>query len=548
MEQSGDWIGMQLSSVTSGSFLNYQLSVAGSDTPVDITKQSSLSTWGKFQQVTPGDWQIGWISKDNPKQTFQTGKLAEHLITIQIVDSIEAEALGVPEVTASDAPNTLILDNLAADANAKNSEDYTIDSYAVLSDAITAAKGARDGDQAAIDAAIVGLMDAMNALVKKSVESIAVTTAPTKSAYHQNVDTLDVTGGKVTVYYNNNTSKVIDLTKEMVSGFDNTAAGTLTLTVSAEGKSTTFAVTVEAHVAGDLIVDTAATCVATGIGHKDCVCGKTVESNIIIEKDADNHVGGTTVKDAKAATCGAKGYTGDTYCLSCNVKLSDGEETPATGKHSYDKGVVTKEPTTKAEGVKTFTCTVCGATKTAKIAKLAPKVSFNDVKKSDFYYDAVQWAVELGVTTGTGPKTFGPAEGCTRAQAVTFLWRAAGQPTAKNAKNPFTDVKKSDYYYKAVLWAAESGVTSGTSATKFSPNDTCTRGQIVTFLWRAQSGKKVSVKNPFTDVKKSDFYYNAVLWAVKNGVTTGTSSTTFGPAEKCTRGQIVTFLYRAVAK
>jgi len=302
------------------------------------------------------------------------------------------------------------------------------------------------------------------------------------------------------------------------------------------------------HAAGELIVDTAATCVATGIGHKDCVCGKTVESNIIIEKDADNHVGGTTVKDAKDATCGVKGYTGDTYCLSCNVKLSDGAETPATGKHSYDKGVVTKEPTTKAEGVKTFTCTVCGATKTEKIAKLAPKVSFNDVKKSDFYYDAVQWAVELGVTTGTGPKTFGPAEGCTRAQAVTFLWRAAGQPTAKNAKNPFTDVKKSDYYYKAVLWAAESGVTSGTSATKFSPNDTCTRGQIVTFLWRAQSGKKVSVKNPFTDVKKSDFYYNAVLWAVKNGVTTGTSSTTFGPAEKCTRGQIVTFLYRAVAK
>jgi len=181
-----------------------------------------------------------------------------------------------------------------------------------------------------------------------------------------------------------------------------------------------------------------------------------------------------------------------------------------------------------------------------KVTTNSNTLVFTDVKKNDYFYDAVAWAVELGVTTGTSPKTFGPNESCTRAQAVTFLWRAAGQPTAKNAKNPFADVKKSDYYYKAVLWAAENGVTSGTSATKFSPNDTCTRGQIVTFLWRAQSGKKVSAKNPFKDVKKSDFYYNAVLWAVKNGVTTGTSPTTFGPSENCTRGQIVTFLNRAV--
>jgi len=310
------------------------------------------------------------------------------------------------------------------------------------------------------------------------------------------------------------------------------------------------------HVAGELIVDVPATCMTAGIGHKACTaCGETAEENIAIEKDADNHTGTTFVKNATAATCGDKGYSGDTVC-ECGATITKGKEIPVTGKHSWDNGKVTKEPTTTKEGVKTFACTVCSATKTEKIAKLPaedkeepkPTVSFKDVKKSDFFYTPVQWAVANGVTTGTSKTTFGPEESCIRAQAVTFLWRAAGQPTVKNAKNPFADVKKSDYYYKAVLWAAESGVTSGTSATKFSPNDVCTRGQIVTFLWRAQSGKKVSASNPFKDVKKSDFYYNAVLWAVKNGVTTGTSKTTFGPSENCTRGQIVTFLYRAVAK
>ena len=237
---------------------------------------------------------------------------------------------------------------------------------------------------------------------------------------------------------------------------------------------------------------------------------------------------------------------GHKNCTVCGGVAESNVVIPATGKHSWNQGVVTTEPTTTKEGVKTFTCTVCSATKTEKIAKLAPKVSFTDVKKSDFYYDAVQWAVALGVTTGTSKTTFGPSESCTRAQAVTFLWRAAGQPAPKSSNNPFTDIKKSDYFYKAVLWAAENGVTSGTTKTTFSPEEVCTRGQIVTFLWRAQGAKKVSATNPFKDIKKSDFYYNAVLWAVKNGVTTGTSATTFGPSENCTRGQIVTFLHRAV--
>jgi len=295
------------------------------------------------------------------------------------------------------------------------------------------------------------------------------------------------------------------------------------------------------------------TCNTPGKGYKKCMtCGQATHNNVTIPATGEHTEG--DIIPTLAPTCGKAG-AGRTECTACGTVINANAVIPATGKHSWNDGRITTKPTTTKEGVKTFTCTVCGATKTEKVAKLPaeeekeqPKVNFTDVKKKDFYYNAVQWAVANGVTTGTGPKTFSPNESCTRAQAVTFLWRAAGQPTAKNAKNPFTDVKKSDYYYKAVLWAAENGVTSGTSATKFSPNENCTRGQIVTFLWRAQSGKKVSAKNPFSDVKKSDFYYNAVLWAVKNGVTTGTSSTTFGPAENCTRGQIVTFLHRAVAK
>jgi len=154
--------------------------------------------------------------------------------------------------------------------------------------------------------------------------------------------------------------------------------------------------------------------------------------------------------------------------------------------------------------------------------------------------------VENGVTTGTSKTEFSPAAPCTRAQAVTFLWRAAGQPTAKGNKNPFTDVKKKDYFYDAVLWAVENDVTTGTSKTTFSPADPCTRGQIVTFLWRARGASEESGSNPFKDVKAKDYFYKAVLWAVENNITTGTAKDKFSPADTCTRGQIVTFLYRTM--
>ena len=171
---------------------------------------------------------------------------------------------------------------------------------------------------------------------------------------------------------------------------------------------------------------------------------------------------------------------------------------------------------------------------------------FRDVPSDAYYFEAVRWAVANNVTNGTSATTFSPEEGCTRAQAVTFLWRIAGKPAPTESKNPFTDVKEGTYYYNAVLWAVEKGITNGTSATTFSPDEDCTRAQAVTFLWRA-AGKPAPTesKNPFTDVKESEYYYNAVLWAVEKGITNGTSKTTFAPDDTCTRAQTVTFLFRA---
>ena len=172
---------------------------------------------------------------------------------------------------------------------------------------------------------------------------------------------------------------------------------------------------------------------------------------------------------------------------------------------------------------------------------------FYDVAQGAYYADAVQWAVDAGVTKGVDDTHFGPDKPCTRAQAVTFLWRAAGSPEPKVRGTAFTDVQRGSYYEKAVQWAAENNVTAGTSKTTFSPENTCTRGQIVTFLFRASGSPAVSGgKNPFRDVSSGAYYESAVRWAVTNGITNGTSDTTFSPENTCTRGQIVTFLYRDI--
>ena len=172
---------------------------------------------------------------------------------------------------------------------------------------------------------------------------------------------------------------------------------------------------------------------------------------------------------------------------------------------------------------------------------------FVDIKTSEYWFYPILWAYENNpqITNGTDTTHFSPRKDCTRAQVVTFLWRANGCPKPKSTSCPFTDVKSGSYYYEAMLWAVEKGITTGTSATTFGPDKACTRAQVVTFLWRAKgSPAPNSTSCPFTDVKPDSVYYKAILWAVEQGVTTGTSDTTFGPSKVCNRGQVVTFLYR----
>ena len=174
------------------------------------------------------------------------------------------------------------------------------------------------------------------------------------------------------------------------------------------------------------------------------------------------------------------------------------------------------------------------------------KNPFVDVSSDQYYYDPVLWALDHDpqITDGTSETTFSPNDTCTRGQVVTFLWRAMGCAEPTKSDNPFTDVHTDDYFYKAVLWAVEKGITDGTSATTFSPNDPCTRAHVVTILWRSEGKPAAGSANPFRDVGSGEYFTDAVLWAVKKGITDGTSETTFSPADPCTRGQIVTFLYR----
>ena len=180
---------------------------------------------------------------------------------------------------------------------------------------------------------------------------------------------------------------------------------------------------------------------------------------------------------------------------------------------------------------------------------LAAENPFHDVNSSDYFYEPVLWAVENGVTAGVTPTSFAPNAPCTRGQTVAFLWRALGKPTPQKTENPFTDVAASAYYYTPVLWAVEKGVTYGISATQFGPEATVTRSQVVTFLWRAAGSPAAATStNPFTDVRASEYYYKAVLWAAEKSITAGVTPTSFAPNAPCTRAQIVSFLHRYITK
>lgn len=263
----------------------------------------------------------------------------------------------------------------------------------------------------------------------------------------------------------------------------------------------------------------AAGCMTGGYtGDEVCtVCGKVFKQGSVIFALGHD----PQPARVKAPTCNESGYTGDLICMRCGDMTQIGNTVAATG-HKFFGGV----------------CSVCGA----KGAEAVPE--FDDVKPGAFYFDAVQWAVKNGITNGTGKSTFSPNDVCSRYQIVMFLWRAAGQPEAKAAVS-FADVKPGDIFYEAVQWAVERGITKGTSSTSFSPFAPCTRGQIVTFLYRSAGSPTISGACDFSDVSAGSFCHDAVIWASSEGITKGTSAGRFSPNEGCTRAQVVTFLYRA---
>ena len=260
-----------------------------------------------------------------------------------------------------------------------------------------------------------------------------------------------------------------------------------------------------------------------------------------------------------APTCTEPGYTTH-KCTSCDYSYNDSYIEPLG--HNYTEEVT--KPTCTERGYTTYTCSVCGdsykgsyvdplghnyknGTCTrcgAKDPNYKPQANFSDVAAGSYCYDAVQWAVANGITNGTDATHFSPNAGCTRGQVVTFLWRAAGEPTVSGNVG-FVDVAPGSYCYEAVKWAVANGITKGTDATHFSPNATCTRGQVVTFMYRAEGEPAVGGSNGFVDVAAGSYCYNAVQWAVAKGITKGTDATHFSPSATCTRGQVVTFLYRA---
>ena len=373
--------------------------------------------------------------------------------------------------------------------------------------------------------------------------------------------TFKINGKAATIVTKRGEEAVITLTFDATEGTP--AATEYTVTVKDDGNGTASANHVKA-VAGTEIKLTATP--NSGYHFKEW---KVVKGGVIIKDNkftmpADN-VEVKAIFEKNSSTGGGGGGGVTTYSIT--VKSSKNGDVTASHKSASkgttvtltvdpDKGYVLDTLTvldgkdkeiklTEKNGKYTFTMPASKVTVEAMF-KATGNNPFIDVPAGSYYEDAVIWAVDKGITTGTSATTFNPNGICTRAQAVTFLWRAAGSPAAKSAVMPFTDVKAGSYYYDAVLWAVENGITKGTSDTTFSPDATCSRAQIVTFLWRANGSPAVSGNSAFTDVAADAYYAAAVTWAEKNDITGGIGGGLFGSNNNCTRAQIVTFIYRSV--
>lgn len=271
------------------------------------------------------------------------------------------------------------------------------------------------------------------------------------------------------------------------------------------------------------------TCTQPGVQVRDCAVCKAREEEPI------PNPGHQFTVEVREPTCTARGYS-RSICTVCREVETTWDHVPALG-HSYDDGVLLREPTDTTKGHVLFTCVRCGHTDQMTY-------TFRDIDADSYYFTPVIWAVNHGITSGIDETQFGPAMICNRAQVVTFLWRAAGRPIPAMTGNPFLDVPKGSFYEQAVLWAYETGITTGTAARRFSPDAPCNRAQVVTFLHRARGCPEPDLTAGFDDVEAGSFYHKAVLWAAQRGITQGMDGGLFCPELPCSRAQIVTFLYR----
>ena len=275
------------------------------------------------------------------------------------------------------------------------------------------------------------------------------------------------------------------------------------------------------------------TCTRTGSQFRECLVCSFQETAAIPKLDHNY------VPEVRLPTCTAGGYTRNN-CQTCSAYFIS-DYTTALG-HQYNYGVITEDPTKTTKGHIRYSCIRCNVGYEDTFPALT--ISFEDVPLDVYYTLPVHWASSVGITRGIDDAHFAPAQPCTRAQVVTFLWRRAGKPTPQSRENPFADVPADSFYEQAVLWAAQTGITTGTDSTHFSPDMICNRAQVVTFLHRFRGCPEPFLTAAFPDVPAGSFFHEAVMWAAGNEITLGMDDGLFHPTQVCNRAQIVTFLYR----
>ena len=266
---------------------------------------------------------------------------------------------------------------------------------------------------------------------------------------------------------------------------------------------------------------------------------------LVVKGEACSHED-TEIINEKAVTCTENGYTGDEVCAECGILLDEGKAIEATG-HVWSDWKVVKEATESENGLKVRECSKCEEKEEETIPAVEqPWMNpFTDVEEGKWYYDAVAWGSKHGVVNGLTETTFGTKENCTRAQIITFIWRAMGKPEAASADYTFKDVEEGKYYFDAMLWGVENGIITGYNEDTFAPDDKCSRSQMATFIWRLAGEPEVAAEvSPFPDVGTGKWYTAAAIWAAEQEVVTGYSDGTFGPKNDVLRSETITMLYR----